>query len=138
MAGFSDYTAQATIKYWMNGTAMPSISNRYLAIFTADPKDDNSGSVYEVSGAWYSRQTANSWTTPVSAGDGSSGTVVKNSAQITFPAVSGSAVTVTHWGLYNAATGGNLLYSGALTVSKNLNISDVLTLATEQLVMTWL
>lgn len=138
MSGFSDYTAQATIKYWMNGTAMPSVTHRYLAVFTADPKDDNSGSSNEVSGTWYARQIADTWTTPVSNPDGTSGTVVKNDVQITFPAVSGSSVTVTHWGLYDALSGGNLLYSGALTIPKTLNAYDVLTLATQQLVMTWL
>lgn len=138
MSGFSDYTAQATINYWLLGTSMPTVSNRYLAVFTADPKDDNSGTAYEVSGAWYARQLANSWTAPVSNVDGTSGTVTKNSTQISFAAVTGSSVTVTHWGLYDAATGGHLLYSGALTSTKTLNVSDVLTLATEQLVMTWL
>lgn len=138
MSGFSDYTAQATINYWLLGTAMPTVTNRYLALFTADPKDDNSGVANEVAGAWYSRQTANSWTAPVSNVDGSSGTVTKNSTQISFAAVTGSSVTVTHWGLYDASTGGHLLYSGALSTSKTLNVSDVLTLASEQLVMTWL
>jgi hypothetical protein len=138
MSGFSDYSAQATINYWLLGTAMPTVSNRYLAVFTADPKDDNSGVSNEVSGSWYARQVANSWTAPVSNVDGTSGTVTKNSAQISFAAVTGSSVTVTHWGLYDAATGGHLLYSGALTTSKSLNVSDVLTLASEQLVMTWL
>lgn len=138
MAGFSDYTAQATINYWFNGTAMPSITNRYLALFTADPKDDNSGTANEVAGAWYARQTANSWTAPVSNPDGTSGTVTQNSAQVTFPAVTGSSVTVTHWGLYDALTGGNLLYSGALATSKTLNVSDVMTLGANQLTLTWL
>ena len=138
MSGFSDYTAQATINYLLLGTPMPSISNRYLAIFTADPKDDNSGTANEVSGSWYSRQAADSWTAPVSNPDGSSGTVTKNSVQISYAAVTGSSVTVTHWGIYDASTGGHLLFSGALTTSKTLNVSDVLTLASEQLVMTWL
>jgi hypothetical protein len=64
MAGFSDYTAQATINYWMLGTAMPAVAGRYLALFTADPKDDNSGAANEVAGAWYARQTIDSWTAP--------------------------------------------------------------------------
>lgn len=138
MSGFSDYTAQSTINYWLLGTSMPTVTNRYLALFTADPKDDNSGVANEISGAWYARQLANSWTAPVSNVDGTSGTVTKNSTQISFAAVTGSSVTVTHWGLYDAVTGGHLLYSGALSASKSLNVSDVLTLASEQLVMTWL
>ena len=138
MSGFSDYTAQATINYWLLGSAMPTVSNRYLAVFTADPKDNNSGAANEVSGAWYARQLANAWAAPTSNIDGTSGTVTSNSNQISFAAVTGSAVTVTHWGLYDTLTGGNLLYSGALTTSKTLNVSDVLTLAAAQLSMTWL
>lgn len=138
MAGFSDFSAQSTINYILLGTAMPVLSNRYLAIFTADPKDDNSGSSNEIAGAWYGRLVANSWATPVSNADGSSGTVTSNNSVLTYAAVTGSSVIVTHWGLYDASTGGHLLFSGALASSKTLNVSDVLTLAVNQLVMTWL
>jgi hypothetical protein len=137
MAGFSDYTAQATINYWMLGTAMPAVAGRYLALFTADPKDDNSGAANEVAGAWYARQTIDSWTAPVSNPDGVTGTTTQNGAQVTFPATTGSSVTVTHFGIYDALTGGNLLWSGSLQTSRTLNVSDVMTLGANQLTMTF-
>lgn len=138
MAGFSDHIAQAVINYTLIGSPMPSIAGRYLALFTADPKDDNSGSGSEISAGWYARQAANSWSAPVSNPDGTSGTMTQNTAQVTFPAVVGSSVTVTHWALYDAATGGNLLYSGPLQSPRTLQVSDVMALAANQLTMTFL
>lgn len=138
MSGFSDYTAQAVINYTLLGVAMPNIANRYLALFTGDPKDDNSGSSLEVAGAWYQRQQVNSWTAPLSNVDGVSGTVSKNSSQITFPANSGSPVTVTHWAIYDASSGGSLLYSGALATSRTLQLNDVAAWGPNQLEMTFL
>jgi hypothetical protein len=39
--------------------------------------------------------------------------------------VTGAPVTITHIGIVDAVTGGNLLYSQALTTPKTLNINDV-------------
>jgi hypothetical protein len=135
MSGFSDYSAQAAINYLLLDTPMPAIGGRFLALFTADPKDDNSGSGSEIAAGWYARQEADSWTAPVSNPDGVTGTTTSNSAQVTFPATTGSSVTVTHWGLYDAETGGNLLFSGALQTPRTLNVSDVMTLGANQLTM---
>jgi hypothetical protein len=137
MSGFSDYSAQAAINYYLLGTPMPAVPGLFLALFTADPKDDNSGSASEISAGWYARQECDSWTAPVSNPDGVTGTVSSNSAQVTFPATTGSSVTVTHWALYDAVTGGNLLFSGALTTPRTLNVSDVMTLGANQLTMTF-
>ena len=135
MGGFSDYTAQATINSLLLGSAMPEIDGLHLALFTADPKDDNSGAANEVSAGWYQRQPCDSWTAPVSNADGVTGTQTANSAQVTFPATTGASVTISHWGLYDAETGGNLLFSGALTTPRTLNVSDVMTLGVGQLTM---
>jgi hypothetical protein len=114
MAGFSTYYAQRLINNdFVNG------ATKYLALFIADPTDDNV-TANEVSGAWYSRIEISAWAAPVG-----SGTVTSNSNQITGSAVTGNAVTVTHWGLYDAATGGNLWGSGAFDEAKVLNVSDV-------------
>lgn len=121
MSGFSTYLAQKLIDHTLRGAAYTAPANLYLALFTADPTDDNV-TANEVTGAWYGRKSITSWTAPVGTG-----TVTSNSNALTFNAVSGSAVTVTHWGLYDALTSGNLMFSGAWDVSKVLNVDDVFT-----------
>lgn len=127
MAGFSTYLAQQLINHTLRGAAYTAPANLYLALFTADPTDDNV-TVNEVSGAWYGRKSITSWTAPVGTG-----TVTSNSNQLTFNAVTGSAVTITHWGLYDALTSGNLMFSGAWDVSKVLNVDDVFTVNAQDL-----
>ena len=127
MAGFSTYLAQKLIDHTLRGAAYTAPANLYLALFTADPTDDNV-TANEVSGAWYGRKSITSWTAPVGTG-----TVTSNSNQLTFNAVTGSAVTVTHWGLYDALSSGNLMFSGAWDVSKILNVADVFTVNAQDL-----
>ncbi len=120
MAGFSTHLAQALINHVFRGQNYAAPNGIYLALFVADPTDNNI-TANEVSASWYGRQPVNSWAAPT-------GTAVStaNSNQVVYNAVSGSAVTVTHWGLYDATTSGNLLASGAWTQTKTLNIDDVL------------
>lgn len=118
MAGFSNYLAQAVINHFVRRSTQSVPAGMHLALFVADPTDAND-TTKEVVAAWYGRQSVSSWSVP-------SGTVTStsNSNAVTFSAVTGAPVTITHWGLYDAATSGNLLYSGALSASKTLNIND--------------
>lgn len=118
MAGFSNYLAQAVINHFVRRSTQSVPAGMHLALFVADPTDAND-TTKEVVAAWYGRQSVSSWSVP-------SGTVTStsNSNAVTFNAVTGAPVTITHWGLYDAATSGNLLYSGALSASKTLNIND--------------
>lgn len=120
MAGFSTYLANAVAAYTLNGTAMVSISGRYYALFTSDPTDafTTANEVQTASAPWYARQATGSWSSP------SNGTTY-NLNTVQFPAVTGSPVTITHIGVVDAVTGGNLLYSQALTTPKTLNVNDV-------------
>lgn len=128
--GFSTYLSQMTVNATLRGQAFTVPANLYLALFSSDPTGDNI-TVNEVAGAWYARQVTGSWTAPVGSGNTTS-----NSNQIQFPAVTGSAVTVSHVAIYDAATNGNLLYHGALTTSKTFNVGDVAVFGANQLVIT--
>lgn len=90
----------------------------YAALSTADPTDTGSG-LAEPSGNGYARvQTAASdWNTA------SNGTV-DNANDITFPEATGSWGTITHFALFDAATGGNMLAHGQLSQSKTINSGD--------------
>lgn len=131
MAGFSTHLAQALINHVFRNQDYAGPNGIYLALFVADPTDNNV-TANEVTGSWYARQSVSSWTAPT-------GTAVAtaNSNQVVFNAVSGSAVTVTHWGLYDAVSTGNLMASGAFTTSKVLNVDDVLAVNAGDLVLTF-
>jgi len=128
MSEFSDYTENNIIETTLRGAAFPVPSNVYVALFTADPTDDGSGAEVS-SGAWvgYARIDAASGaaisTGWVASANGSS----SNAKTITFAANGGAGdVIVTHIGLFDALTAGNLLYHTPLTTSKTVQPSDVL------------
>ena len=119
MSGFSTHLANGLINYALRQQAFTQPPGTYLALFVADPTDDNI-TANEVSAGWYARQEVASWAAPSTG-------VTSNSNPIAFPAVTVSAVSVTHWALYDAATTGNLLASGAFTTPISLSVNDVLT-----------
>ena len=126
MAAMSNYLENALISATLRNTTYTSPSSVYVALFTSDPTDAGSGT--EVSGGSYARQAA-------TFGAPSNG-VSTISAAIEFPQASGSWGTVTHFGIYDADTSGNLLYHGALTVSKAIDTGDVFKFATSALTVT--
>jgi len=124
MSGFSTYLAQNLVNYILRGQAFTPPAGTYLALFIADPTDNNiTANELNANGTshpWYGRRQVTAWAAPTG-----SGTSTSNSNQLTFPAVTGSAVTVSHWGLYDALTSGNLLASGSLPSPVVLNVNDV-------------
>jgi hypothetical protein len=132
MAHMSDYLEQAVINAVLRGTAYstPAVGDLHLALFTSDPTDANT-TANEVSAAWYARQTTGTWTAPT-AGDG----VSRNSSTVTFPAVTGAQIVITHIGIYDAAVGGNLLFHAPLVASKTLDIGDVISFAASSISVT--
>lgn len=127
MAGLSDYAEAALINAILRGTnfTAPTVASLRLALFTADPTD--AGNINEVgTGTWYSRVLTGTFTAPSPSGSTQQSS---NVASITFPAVTVSAVTVTHIGIFDALTAGNMLFSAPMTSSKTLQVGDVLSFA---------
>lgn len=83
----------------------------YVAAYTSDPTDADTGT--EVSGGAYARQAVTFVAPTDGAGD--------NPAQITFPVATAAWGNVTHVGLRDALTGGNLLVSNALVTPRNIS-----------------
>lgn len=132
MAAMSDYLEAKWIAAVLQGAnyTSPLVSDLHLALFTADPTDANN-TANEVAATWYARQPTGTWSSPV-GGDG----VTSNDATITFAAVTDATVVVTHWGIYDALTGGDLQLHAALTASKTLDPGDVLAFAPGSLQIT--
>ena len=87
----------------------------YVALFTTNPAEDASGT--EVSGGGYARQSA---TFTVS------GNTASNSGAIEYPTATAGYGTVSHVGVFDASSGGNLISYAALTTSKTIETGDVL------------
>lgn len=129
MSAMSDYLENKLIDHIFRDTAYTKPTTIYVALFTAAPSDSGGGT--EVSGGSYARvqvgpsQTA--WTqTQGGTGSASSGTggLTDNAADITFPAPTANWGSITHFGVFDASTGGNLLIHGALTTAKTVNNGD--------------
>ena len=112
-------------------TLLKAAHDYYLAFFTASPSETGGGK--EVSGGSYARKSV-SFTVPATATDGT--TSMKNSATIEFPTASADWGTVVGWGIFDAATGGNLYWYGSLTVTKSLTANDTILIHAGELVLT--
>jgi hypothetical protein len=123
MGAFSATSVSNVANVILRGTAYTSPGQVYLALFTADPTRAGTGPETTYSG--YARVTCGA--TPSSAFTAVDGTgMTQNGNTVTFPAVGGvSTIVITHWALFDALTGGNMLLFGPLTASKSLDPTDV-------------
>jgi hypothetical protein len=126
MAALSNYLENALMNAVLNNTSYTSPATTFVGLFTSDPTDEYSGT--EISGGSYARQAA-------SFGSPSNGNCT-NDADITFPQATGDWGTVTHFGLFDASSTGNLLFHGALTSSKVIETGDIFKIATGNLSIT--
>lgn len=114
MAAASDYLEAALLDATLRATSYTSPTTVYLALYTSDPGDDNSGT--ECSGTSYARQ---------SVAFSRTGATASNTSAVEFPTAGGAWGTITHFGVLDALNSGNLLYHGALTASKAITTGDI-------------
>lgn len=116
-----------TLNYLFTATSVTRPTAWYVALFTSNPDEDASGTEVTTSGTAYVRQSA-SFTV--------SGNTASNSSAIEFPTATASYGTVTHIGVFDASSGGNLIAYAALTTSKAIDTGDVLRLPASDLDIT--
>jgi hypothetical protein len=139
----SDYLENKLIDQIFRGQSAPTTTTLYVGLLTAAPSDSGGGT--EVSGGSYARVAVSSslsnWAGTQSAGStvASSGTSgqTSNNGAITFPTPTAGWGTVTHFGIYDASSGGNLLFFGALTIAKTVNQADTVTFPAASLSITF-
>ena len=122
----SNYLENKVIDHFLGTSSTSAPSNVYMGLFTSNPTDANSGT--EVSGNGYSRQV-------ITFNAASSGSATNSSAE-TFTASGGNWGTITHFGIFDASTSGNLLYHGALTDDKVIEDGDSLVVAGSAITIT--
>lgn len=121
MAGVT-YYARRQFLDWLSGKGDPPASvDRYLALFTAAPSDAGGGT--ECSGGDYARASIPA---AMPYADALASDVV-NTAPVTFNPAVGAWGTITHVGVYDAPTGGNLLTWATLPSSLVIGDGDQLT-----------
>ena len=126
MAEMSNYLENALINVTLRATAYTAPTTVYLALYTTDPTDADTGT--ECSGTSYARQS-------ITFGAPSNG-VSTNSAAIEFAQAGNSWGTITHIGIRDALTTGNLLYHSPLDASKTIATGDVFRVAIGSLSVT--
>lgn len=122
----SNYLENKVIDHFLGTSSTTAPSNVYMGLFTSNPTDANSGT--EVSGNGYSRQV-------ITFNAASSGSATNSSAE-TFTASGGNWGTITHFGIFDASSSGNLLYHGALTDDKVIEDGDSLVVASGAITIT--
>jgi len=119
MSELSNHLENKFLDITLKGATAYNVATPYLALFSTDPTDAGSGT--ECSWTNYARQS-------MSFGTISNGTV-SSTGTIAFPAVVGANVTITHIGIYDASSTGNLLYHTPLDLAKTLSVDDVMSVA---------
>lgn len=115
---FSDY-AEAAVLDHVFGKATFSQPTLYLAVSTADPTDAGTGAAEPVGNAYARIATSpTDWTR--------TGSVMENATLLGFPEATGSWGTLTHFAMYDAPTGGNMIAHAALGTPKAITTSETL------------
>ena len=116
MSALSNYAENKVLDHILGTTAFTAPSAVYLGLSTGSFGDDNSGT--ELSGSNYSRVAVTF--------DAASGGTADNTGAIEFAAATGTWGSISHFGIFDNSSGGNLLIHGAFTAAKTIASGDVL------------
>jgi hypothetical protein len=125
---FSDYLEKALLKHVFGATAYTRPTALYVALYTTAPSDINPGAEV-LSAGGYARVLATFVAAPDQP-DGSS--AMWNSTVLQFPVATADWGIVTHCGVTDAATAGNMLAWGQLAVQKQVDLGDAVRFAANQ------
>ena len=118
MAALSDHAESLLLDWLMTNGSATRPTAWYVALYTAAPSDSGGGT--EVSGNGYAREAV------TFAAATSPGGTTSNSGAVSFTASGGDWGSITHIGIHDALSGGNLLWHGAMTASKTVADGDTL------------
>lgn len=126
MTALTDYFENALIDFLFRAQTLTLPSNFYVGLFTAAPGEAGGGT--EVSGGSYARVavtrslanfsgTQSAGSTTASSGTGGQ---ISNNISITFPAPTANWGVITHVAVFDAASGGNMVFSTQLVDGSNV------------------
>ena len=147
MAAMSNYLENKLVDHLFRGVALAytAPTTLYVALYTNVTAPNDAGGGTEITGNSYARAIVNSapgaWKNTQADGttNASTGTtgVTSNNNIISFPSPTGAWGTVTHFGILNAASGGDLLFHGALTVPQIVNTANTVSFSVGSLQITF-
>jgi len=121
MSAMTDYLEGQLANHIFRTASFAKPTALYIGLFTS-PTDDSGGGT-EVTGGSYARAQNDpgdaNWDGPTS-GNGQA----SNAVAVAFPAPTGDWGQATHFGIFDAPTGGNRLFHDALTQPKTINNGD--------------
>ena len=124
---FSNFLESEILDHVFGGAAYTAPTTHYLALFTAAPGETGGGTEVTTSSTAYARQTVAFTTT---------GNTTSNTAAVEYPTATATFGTVTHVGVFDALTAGNLMAYATLTTSKAIDSGDVFRIPTADLDIT--
>lgn len=124
MANASDFLENELLDHVFGAASYTAPATLHFALFTVAPSDSGGGT--EVTGGSYARVavTNNATNFPAASGGAKS-----NGTAITFAQATANWGTVVAMGVFDAASGGNLLYHDALTTNRTINNGDTASFA---------
>jgi hypothetical protein len=118
---FSTFSANLLLDCFLRGGSITPPARVYVSLHTADP--GNTGANEVLTSVWpgYARQDAAAGGAVATGFTAASAKAAENTGVLLFPEHDGSAaITISHLAIWDAATGGNCLMSGALTAPRAL------------------
>lgn len=113
---FSNFLENEVLDHVFGGNAYTAPGTLYVGLHTSNPDEDDSGSEISTSDTAYVRKSV-AFTVTGSAAD--------NDAAVEFDTATASWGTITHCGIYDAESGGNLLAYAELATAKTIDTGDV-------------
>lgn len=113
---FSNYLETELLDHVFTNSAYTSPTTVYVSLHTANPDEDASGAEVSTSGTAYARQAGTFSVT---------GNTATTTAAVEYPTATAGYGTVTHVGIWDASSAGNMLAYAALTASKTISTGDV-------------
>ena len=120
MPGFTNLLENEVLDHIFPDQAFVPPSTLHIALSTTAPADDGTN-ITEPVGDGYARVAIVSNLTNWPAASGGS---INNGVAVVFPQATGTWGTITHFVVYDAASGGNALVIGVLAASKLIDNND--------------
>ena len=111
---FTNFLETEILDHVFAGNAYTAPGTIYVGLFAAAPGEAGGGT--EVSGGSYARQAGTFSVT---------GNTATTTGAIEWPTATGTWGTITHIGIFDASTGGNMMAYASLTASKTIASGDV-------------
>ena len=128
---YTNYLEHASLDHVFGGTTFTPSGTLYVALSTTTPSEDGTGFTEPPTASGYARVgVTNDKTNWSTAAQNSTSGEVYNLTAIAYPTSSGNWGTITHFGIFDDPTTGNLYVQAALSGgSQTLNINNQISFA---------